>query len=265
MTALPVRVQRRTRLHVPVLDLEVAPVDAATIVAAITAREGWRIANHNLHSAYLTHAGEASMQQWLASADVVLTDGWPVWALARLRHRRAIGGGTRLGSSDWLDTLLTTDPAIRVVALGGSPESARRCAAKMGERSRRLVWTSYDGFEFAWQGGEEYASLDDALAAADLVLVGLGMPAQEEWILERLDSLPAFTSVANVGGTFDYYAGTQSRAPRWLGRIGLEWAYRLARNPARLWHRYLVEPWKLAVLLVRRKRRSPAPVPAARP
>ncbi len=70
------------------------------------------------------------------------------------------------------------------------------------------------------------------------------MPLQEAWISRHYDELNA-AAVLPVGAAFDYEAGVQRAAPRVLGRLGLEWLYRLAADPRRLFHRYLVEPWTL--------------------
>ncbi|MDP3379476.1 MAG: WecB/TagA/CpsF family glycosyltransferase, partial [Brevundimonas sp.] len=77
-----------------------------------------------------------------------------------------------------------------------------------------------------------------------VLLVGMGMPRQEIWIADHLDALPDCV-VLNVGAAFDYEAGVQKAAPRWMGKAGLEWLYRLAVDPRRLFHRYCVEPWHL--------------------
>ena len=78
----------------------------------------------------------------------------------------------------------------------------------------------------------------------DVLLVGMGMPRQELWVLENqllINPCVVFT----VGGAFDYEAGVQHAAPRWLGHMGGEWLYRLVRNPRRMYRRYCVEPWSL--------------------
>lgn len=74
---------------------------------------------------------------------------------------------------------------------------------------------------------------------ADLLLVAMGMPKQELWILENIGLLNV-PLVMNAGSCFDYVAGVKHRCPRWMGRMGLEWFYRLLQEPRRLWKRYLV-------------------------
>lgn len=82
----------------------------------------------------------------------------------------------------------------------------------------------------------------------DLLMVGMGMPVQEEWIVENLAHLPISTVVA-CGALMDYVAGVVPTAPRWLGPVGLEWAFRLTAEPRRLARRYLVEPWSILQLV----------------
>jgi N-acetylglucosaminyldiphosphoundecaprenol N-acetyl-beta-D-mannosaminyltransferase len=73
---------------------------------------------------------------------------------------------------------------------------------------------------------------------ADIVWVGIGVPKQEKWMLEMRDQLRAPVLVG-VGAAFDFHAGLVPQAPNWLQDSGLEWAYRLAHEPRRLWRRYL--------------------------
>jgi N-acetylglucosaminyldiphosphoundecaprenol N-acetyl-beta-D-mannosaminyltransferase len=75
-------------------------------------------------------------------------------------------------------------------------------------------------------------------SAADFVWVGLGMPKQERWMAAVRDALPG-TTLLGVGAAFDLLSGTVPQAPDWLQDRGLEWAYRLWREPRRLWRRYL--------------------------
>jgi N-acetylglucosaminyldiphosphoundecaprenol N-acetyl-beta-D-mannosaminyltransferase len=75
-------------------------------------------------------------------------------------------------------------------------------------------------------------------SGARLVFVALGCPKQEAWMLAHRGALGAV--MLGAGAAFDFLAGTQPRAPRWMRRAGLEWMHRLYREPRRLWRRYLV-------------------------
>jgi N-acetylglucosaminyldiphosphoundecaprenol N-acetyl-beta-D-mannosaminyltransferase len=78
--------------------------------------------------------------------------------------------------------------------------------------------------------------------APHVLFVGMGMPRQEIWILDNQTSLNA-NAILPAGALMDYMAGEIPTPPRWLASLYLEWLYRLISEPARLWRRYLVEPW----------------------
>jgi N-acetylglucosaminyldiphosphoundecaprenol N-acetyl-beta-D-mannosaminyltransferase len=76
-------------------------------------------------------------------------------------------------------------------------------------------------------------------AEPDIVWVGLSTPKQEYWMAEHVGRVKAPVLVG-VGAAFDFHAGIKRQAPRWMQKNGLEWAFRLASEPRRLWRRYLV-------------------------
>jgi N-acetylglucosaminyldiphosphoundecaprenol N-acetyl-beta-D-mannosaminyltransferase len=80
---------------------------------------------------------------------------------------------------------------------------------------------------------------------ADVVWVGMSSPKQDQWMARMRPLLTAPVLIA-VGAAFDFHSGTVKQAPRWMQRWGLEWTFRLATQPRRLWRRYLVDnPWFL--------------------
>jgi len=81
----------------------------------------------------------------------------------------------------------------------------------------------------------------------DLLMVGMGMPRQEAWVAAHVDALEV-PAVLTCGACMDYVAGVVATPPRWAGRVGLEWGFRLIAEPRRLGYRYLVEPWSVARL-----------------
>jgi N-acetylglucosaminyldiphosphoundecaprenol N-acetyl-beta-D-mannosaminyltransferase len=87
---------------------------------------------------------------------------------------------------------------------------------------------------------EEAAAVADEInrAEADVVWVGIGVPKQEKWMARMRDRLDAPVLIG-VGAAFDFHAGLVAQAPSWLQEAGLEWAYRLAHEPRRLWRRYM--------------------------
>jgi N-acetylglucosaminyldiphosphoundecaprenol N-acetyl-beta-D-mannosaminyltransferase len=83
------------------------------------------------------------------------------------------------------------------------------------------------------------------------VWVGLSTPKQERWMAAHLGRLDA-PAVLGVGAAFDIHAGTLRQAPRWMQRSGLEWAYRLYREPRRLWRRYFSNNPRFVLAILRR-------------
>lgn len=233
--------------------LMTAPEVARLVTDAAERRGTTLVANLNLHAAYLAEVDDR-FARFLDRSHVTLVDGWPILQLARLRGAPA-KARHRVGSSDWLRSLLDMDPELDVVAVGGTAAAAAAAARVVNEQSRRLTWHGFDGFSTAAALGKGGApELRSALECANLVLVGMGMPRQEEWILRHFELLEGKV-VANVGGCIDYLSGHQKESPRLLGGLGLEWLYRLVNDPRRLAGRYLIEPIKLAWILGARSAR----------
>lgn len=74
----------------------------------------------------------------------------------------------------------------------------------------------------------------------DLLWIGMTAPKQEKWTYAHWDELKVHCHVGTVGAVFDFYAGTVERAPLWWQKHGLEWGYRLLKEPGRMWRRYMI-------------------------
>lgn len=95
-------------------------------------------------------------------------------------------------------------------------------------------------------------------AKADIVFVAMGVPRQELWIERCGDATGAKAALA-VGGLFDFFSGLMPRAPAWMRRIGIEWVFRLAMEPGRMWRRYILGNVEFVAHVVRRRRRGAKP------
>ncbi|MGP6170792.1 WecB/TagA/CpsF family glycosyltransferase [Microbacterium sp. A204] len=223
---------------------------AIETVRWVTGRGGKRLLlNHNLHSAYL-YQKEPDFREFYALADRVVIDGAPILWLARRSHGSGLSGAHRIGSTDWIQRLGGAEKPGRLFVYGASEESNRCAVAQLRHQLGGKGWHV--------EGLNGYASTDEAIdwlrhGRPTLVIVGLGMPLQEEFLGMFWDDLPDAV-YATVGGAIDYVAGRSRLAPRWMGRLGVEWLWRLAHDPRRLAHRYLVEPLKLAWALATKKR-----------
>jgi N-acetylglucosaminyldiphosphoundecaprenol N-acetyl-beta-D-mannosaminyltransferase len=140
-----------------------------------------------------------------------------------------------------------------VYLLGGAEGSVERAAEAVARRTgARIVGVDAPRVDLAGAGeGEGAAALERVRAARpDLLLVGLGAPKQEIWIHRHRAELGSAVALG-VGAAIDFLAGRVTRAPRWMSRAGLEWAFRLGREPRRLARRYLVEDPEFLVILAR--------------
>lgn len=174
------------------------------------------------------------------SADLVLADGQPlIWASWLLGSPLA----SRVAGSDLFPAVLRQSqarPGLRVFLFGGRdgvPELAAKNIARDYPWVNVVGWYSPPfGFENQPQENER-AVTAVASADADVVLVALGAPKQEQWVHRERARLSSGVLLC-LGATIDFVAGTIPRAPHWMQRNGLEWAFRVAGEPRRLAKRY---------------------------
>jgi len=123
---------------------------------------------------------------------------------------------------------------------GGAPGTARLLADRLTTRHPGLQVAGTSTPPFRPLTPEEDADVVRAIndSGAQLVWVGLSTPKQELWMAEHVRRLRA-NALFGVGAAFDLHAGIVAQAPPWMQRSGLEWTYRLGREPRRLWRRYL--------------------------
>jgi N-acetylglucosaminyldiphosphoundecaprenol N-acetyl-beta-D-mannosaminyltransferase len=140
----------------------------------------------------------------------------------------------------------------RVFYLGSRPEVVERGLDIFEGEIPGLNMATAHGYFDARPHSEENRKVLERIAAyqPNILMVGMGMPRQEHWILENIDLIQA-NVIINVGACLDFLVGAKYTPPRWLGQIGLEWVYRLVTEPRRLWRRYLLEPWFIAGVFLR--------------
>lgn len=125
----------------------------------------------------------------------------------------------------------------RIFLYGGRPDVNERAAA---EFARRWPRHSVVGWQHGFHKADEEAVLVERIRAsgAELVLVALGNPRQEQWIARNSAKLPAVA--IGVGALFDFLVGIVPRAPEWVQKARMEWVFRLVQEPGRLWRRYIL-------------------------
>jgi len=193
-------------------------------------------------------------------AEFIFADGMPlVWA-SRLLGRPL---PERVTGADLFVALcrLAQQRGWRVMLLGGMPGAEAGLQAGFARHYPGLdIDIVCPSMRFDPLGDEGRAFADKVREAApDVVFVCLGLPKQENWALHYAPSLPGGI-VLCVGAAMEFAIGLQKRAPLPMQRLGLEWLWRLATNPRRLWRRYLVDDPRFAVLCWRQWRAQRAGV-----
>jgi N-acetylglucosaminyldiphosphoundecaprenol N-acetyl-beta-D-mannosaminyltransferase len=245
------RARERVRLLGQTVDL-VRPEEVLHHVETwVAARRKVVIANHNLNSLALL-GRNPELARFYDRADLVEVDSTPLIQFARLLGLQG-RGFHRCTYLDWRDHFwsVADRKGWRVLYLGGERSVVERARESLSAAYPGTDIRVRDGYFDATRGSADNAAILAEARAFDphILFVGMGMPRQELWILDHLDALPD-CAIFSVGAAFDYEAGAQKAAPRWMGRIGVEWLFRLANDPRRLARRYLIEPWSLSRLVV---------------
>ena len=169
-------------------------------------------------------------------AALTLPDGVGIILAARLLrypHRGRVTGPTlMLRLSDW-----GRPEGLRHFYYGGAPGVADRLADRLGQRYPGLEVVGTHCPPFRELTADEDAEITRQIneAKPDIVWVGLGSPKQEKWMAEHADRIDAV--LIGVGAAFDFHSGCIRWAPTWMRNMGIEWAYRLATEPRRMWRR----------------------------
>ncbi len=255
MTTLRASAADGARVDYRVLGVRISPLTReqwlAVVQEGVEAQERRLLVSQNLHSTYL-NSRNSVVRRIQERADVVRIDGMPLVWVARLLGL-PVSGAQRAGFMDLMPVLMaaSADRGWKVFVIGGKPGVAEEAAT--------VLRTQYPGLSLATEDG--YFPLDDgdggvssrlarvAVERPDVVLVGMGMPRQEEFLDRYLERISA-PVVGTCGAAFDYVAGAIPMAPRWMSALGFEWLFRLVAEPMRLWRRYLVEPLHLIPFLL---------------
>jgi N-acetylglucosaminyldiphosphoundecaprenol N-acetyl-beta-D-mannosaminyltransferase len=198
------------------------------------------VLNVNAHCLNLCYEDPA-LRAFFNGAEVVFCDGAGVMLAARV-----LGGRIpeRITYADWAWRLaaLAAAEGFTLFFLGARPGVAQAAAQRLKERypDLEISGVRHGYFDHAAGSPENEAVVEEISAAApDILLVGLGMPLQERWLMDNRERIDA-GAILTGGAVFDYVSGRLERGPRLLTGNGFEWLARLLAEPRRLWRRYLV-------------------------
>jgi N-acetylglucosaminyldiphosphoundecaprenol N-acetyl-beta-D-mannosaminyltransferase len=180
-------------------------------------------------------------------ADLVTSDGMPlVWALRAL----GVGDAARVYGPDLMALVLAAAEreGVRVGFYGGSSKVLELLRREVRHRYPKIdiVFTEAPPFRTVTAGEGERTLRGIIDSGVRILFVGLGSPKQDRWMHAHRDRIPAV--MLGVGAAFDFWAGVKPQAPRWMQQSGLEWLFRLATEPRRLWRRYLKQNPRFAWL-----------------
>jgi len=189
----------------------------------------------------------------LAKSDILLPDGISVvWAIRFLTGRRI----HKIAGADlfFYEMNRLNSFGGSCFFLGSSENTLNRIIDRL-----KSEFPNVKAGKYSPPYKPEFTPEDNALMVEsvnnfkpDVLFVGMTAPKQEKWAFEQLGALNA-GHVCCIGAVFDFYAGTVNRAPRWMIDLGLEWFYRMLKEPSRMWRRYLIGNSKFIWSVIKEK------------
>lgn len=239
-----------TRSKIGSVPIDALKMDEAidAIVSLVRSGKGGTVFTPNIDHIVLAEE-DAEFRDAYRRTSLSLVDGMPVlWATKLLKRPVP----EKVSGSDLVEPLLrrAAQERLRVYFLGGEPGSAEEAAKKLLATLPDLQIVGTDAPRVDRNGNLDAIAQRIRDARAEIVLVALGAPKQEI-VSDRLAEQVKPAVLIGVGAAIDFVAGRQKRAPAWMSRAGLEWFYRLASDPKRMWRRYLVRDPKFLRVLFR--------------
>ena len=237
------------------------PIDVVTFAGALERieqlvgeKKGGYVVTPNLDHVVLADDNVAFREAYTHAA-LSVVDGQPlVWASRILGEQLP----EKISGADLILPLMevAAKQQWRVYFMGAGPGVAEKAAEEVHRRyGTTVVGCDAPRVSVDPAASENAAAIGKIQAAKpDLVLVALGAPKQEIW-MHRCMAQYAPAVALGIGAGLDFIAGTVKRAPKWMSNHGLEWAYRLSREPKRMWRRYLVNDPRFLLILARTMQR----------
>lgn len=173
------------------------------------------------------------------AADMVIPDGMPLVWMQKMHGKES---AKRVRANDLMMMLCrhAAEKGLSVGFYGGRQEVIDAII----ERTRtelpdlKIVYACSPPFRPLTDEEDANITAEIRESGTQILFMGLGCPKQENWMAAHKEKLTCV--MLGVGASFDFYAGNVKESPEWLGKLGLEWAYRLTQEPKRLWRRYLI-------------------------
>lgn len=221
------------------------PIDSMTMEGTVDKVLGWCAEGTPQSRTLITlNAGilmnmrtDAEFKRACTSGDLIVADGVPiVWSTKLLKMPLA----DRVAGVDLMEELLISgnECGLKIYLLGAQQEVIDTLSRKINKEYPNLeIAGSRNGF-FGEKDDPEVIQ-DIRESGANILFIGMPSPFKEVWGEKYREQL-GVNVIFGVGGSFDVLAGYVTRAPKWMQRSGLEWAWRLGMEPRKMWRRYLV-------------------------
>jgi len=173
------------------------------------------------------------------AADMIVPDGMPIVWMQKLQGKRHV---SRIRANDLMTSLCAyaEQHGMTVGFYGGQQMviNTIRSRAILDFPKLKIAYAFSPPFRSLTADEDQNITAEIRNADPDILFIGLGCPKQENWMAAHRHDLRSV--MLGVGASFDFFAGKVKESPEWIGRLGLEWLFRLAQEPKRLWRRYLI-------------------------
>ena len=195
---------------------------------------------------------DSEFQEVYKEADLILTDGMPLIWISNIKKNPI---KEKVSGSDLFPEVckLASQKGYKIFLLGAAEGVAAKAAENLKLKYKKLnvvgTYSPSYGFE---KNEDEINKIIDMIneVKPDILAVGLGAPKQEKFLYKFRKKLNVPVSLA-IGASIDFEAGNINRAPKWMQKSGLEWFYRLCKEPKRMFKRYLIDDIKIAKLVIK--------------
>jgi N-acetylglucosaminyldiphosphoundecaprenol N-acetyl-beta-D-mannosaminyltransferase len=233
-------IEKSNRVRVVSLTPDVVTYDAAIakVAGLVKKGDGGYVCFSTVHMVMEAY-DDAEFAQKVNAADLIVTDGMPIVWMQKLQGKSC---ASRVRANDLMVMLCAYAEKndLSVGFYGGRQEviDAIRERAKKDFPKLKITYAFSPPFRALTEEEDANITAEINRAAPDILFMGLGCPKQENWMSAHKDKLKSV--MLGVGASFDFYAGNVKESPEWMGKLGLEWLFRLTQEPKRLWKRYLI-------------------------
>lgn len=233
-------VDKKTIPTVNILGVDIAAINMDWLLSFTTSHfhdlSGDYICVANVHTT-VTASEDEKYRAVQNGGIMAIPDGGPLSSVGRKRGGEYM---SRTTGPSYMEEVLRMGHGWKHYFYGSTPETLEKLSATLGREFPQAKVVGMYSPPFRPMNEDEDKAIVERIneLSPDFIWVGLGAPKQEQWMAAHQGKIHGL--MVGVGAAFDYYAGNISRAPQWMQKANLEWAYRLIQDPKRLFKRYMI-------------------------